>query len=182
MSQFALRVEVSLAGQFCLISDNGASAAFHESSGLLAFYNRQGPPDLFLDLWLLAMGLTPLTDSANYWEDAPSARLLPLGVFQRLLLTLRYPLGVGLESCYHRNWEEEGQWHQEGIHLLRPLPYFAWQMDTFAVLSPDFGVTRLEGVFGNDRIETVLSRTGYLPDGGIPGVTRSAGDSGPVSL
>ncbi|MEK7748176.1 MAG: M23 family metallopeptidase, partial [Nitrospirota bacterium] len=168
-----LRVEVSINGQFRLISDNGASAAFHESFGLLAFYDRQGPPDLFLNLWLLTMGLTPLTDSANYWEDVPSAELLPLGVFQRLLLILRYPLGVGLESCYHRSWEEEGmQWRQEGTHVLRPLPYLIWRMQTTVDLSPDLGVTRLEGVLGGYRIDAVLRAMGSLPDHGIPAVTQ----------
>ena len=168
-----LRVEVSLTGQFRLIDNKKASAAFHETYGLLAFYDRQGPRDSFLDLWLLALGLTPLTEDANQWQDAPSARLLPLCVWQRLLIATRYPLGTGLESRYRRHWDEEARlWRQEGTHLLCPLPTLTWQMQTTVDLSPDLGVTRLEGVFGKNCIEAVLRATGTLPDHGIPAVTQ----------
>ena len=69
-SERTLTVELTLLGQFRLSSDSGASAAFEETNGVLAFYDRQGPADILLDMWILANGLTPLTESAHHWQDS----------------------------------------------------------------------------------------------------------------
>jgi urea transporter/murein DD-endopeptidase MepM/ murein hydrolase activator NlpD len=118
-SLYRLKAHLSLLGQYTLTGANGATAAFVQSPVLLAFYDRAGGADRFLDLWLLALGLTPLSESVSRWRDAPPARLLPAGLGCRLARALRHPLGSSLRSDYRRVWDEAGQvWRQTGEHRL----------------------------------------------------------------
>ena len=94
-----LRVDVSLLGQVRLQASNGASVAFEYQNSTLAFYDRQGKRDALLDVWCLALGLTPLSSGASHWLDSPPARLLPMNGWQRLMLAIIRPLGAGIESC-----------------------------------------------------------------------------------
>ncbi len=112
-----LFVTLSLLGEFRLQSDNGASAAFLETNGILAFYDRQGPSDSFLDMWLLCVGLTPFTNDVTRWTDSPSASLLPFSRVERILYLLLFPLGAGLESSYSRQKaEHKKHWSQNAEH------------------------------------------------------------------
>ncbi|MDX1810373.1 MAG: urea transporter [Gammaproteobacteria bacterium] len=133
--QRKLQVTLSLYGEFRLVSDSGASAAFLESNGMLAFYDRRGPHDHFFDMFLLALGLTPFSASVTNWQDSPSAHLLPATPLQKIILATFYPLGTGLHSQYTRNKDEENaHWQQNGKHSLQ-LGMTKIQLNTAAIIS-----------------------------------------------
>ncbi len=164
-----LRVELSLLGQFRLVSDSGASAAFEESNGVLAFYDRSGHPDTFLDIWLLACGLTPLSESARRWQDSPSSTLLPASPAQRLLVGILFPLGCGLDSRYRRRFSrDDGRWHQEGTHWLR-VGKQVLSATTDCLLDPETGFSAVSCTFGTRRWQARLTDLGLAGDEGIPG-------------
>lgn len=168
-AEIELRVELTLLGQFRLRSDSGASAAFAELNGVLAFYDRQGPRDRLLDLWLLANGLTPLADQAHRWHDAPAASLLPLGPLQRAWLWLWRPLGCGLQTDYRRAWDEAaGIWCQQGEHHLR-VGTLALEAHTESRFDPALGCTQMTLTTDGRRWHAELLDTGLSGDRGIPG-------------
>jgi urea transporter len=163
-----LRVELTLLGQFRLVSDGGASVAFEESPALLAFYDRDRNRDRFLDIWLLALGLTPLSRAARRWHDTLPARVLPLKPWQRGLLGLR-PLGALVESDYERRWEVADQcWCQEGHHRLRLAPGVVVRATTVARLSPFSGCHSIVLDVGTRRWAAELIATGLAGDHGVP--------------
>jgi urea transporter len=163
-----LRVDVSLLGQMRLNSESGASAAFEYQNSTLAFYDRQGNRDALLDLWCLALGLTPLSSSASRWQDSPPARLLPMRVWQRVMLALFRPLGAGLDSRYKREWiEEQGVWQQHGEHRLKAARRVL-MATTLAVLSPASGCVRLSMECCGERRHAELNQLGQVADRGIP--------------
>ena len=163
-----LRVELTLLGQFRLVSDSGASAAFEEINGVLAFYDRQGPKDALLDVWLLANGLTPLSSQAHNWRDAPSASLLPLTPLQRAWRWLWRPLGGGLDSRYRREWDAgRGRWLQHGEHRLRAGITVTAQ--TESVFEPVYGCTHIRLHLPDRQWRATLLDTGQVEDRGIPG-------------
>jgi urea transporter/murein DD-endopeptidase MepM/ murein hydrolase activator NlpD len=173
-------VEVTLFGQLRLTTDKGASAAFEQRSGALGFYDRRGPHDPLLDLWLLSMGLTPLSTLAKSWEDAPPAALLPLRVQDRLWAALIHPLGVGAVSRYERGWSEaKACWIQAGLHELR-LPGVVKQAKTRARIAPDAGCARLELEFDDETTTAELLAIGQVADRGVPAWEQSVGVSDSV--
>ncbi len=151
-----LQVELTLLGQFRLRSDRGASVAFEERDGVIACYDRSGPTDLFLDLWLLTFGITPLTDAAEQWEDAPSIHLFPLTPLQQLLTTLRYPMGGGLKSHYQRQHDSAShRWIQQGNHTLAGTGQ-QQQLTTTGQLCPQHGFAELEAHCGKQKWQATL--------------------------
>jgi urea transporter/murein DD-endopeptidase MepM/ murein hydrolase activator NlpD len=163
-----LHVELTLLGQFRLVSDNGASVAFEESPTLLAFYDRDRNRDAFLDMWLLALGLIPLSRTARRWQDTLPGRVLPLTPVQRLLLGLR-PLGALIESTFERSWDAGNQcWHQEGRHRLQLLSGVMVRATTVALVSPFSGCRSIVLDIGTRRWVAELSATGLIGDNGIP--------------
>ena len=170
-----LRVELTLLGQFRLTTDRGASAAFEETNGVLAFYDRQGPRDALLDLWLLALGLTPLAVEAQQWDDAPSARLLPLDWRQRPWLALWRPLGAGLRSRYRREQDAEDDGYRQTAEHELHLPGIRWRAHTQAHISAQAGgCTELSLQFGERSWSARLLDTGQIADTGIPAWHRPA--------
>jgi murein DD-endopeptidase MepM/ murein hydrolase activator NlpD len=162
-------VDVTMTGIYRLVSDTGAASCFQEKNGVLAFYDRTGPKDTVLDAWLLANGLTPLTERAESWSDAPSARLLPLSGWQRLLCSLRFPMGRGLESDYRRTWVDEDKcWRQTATHRLTifAAPHSA---ATDARFEPDHGCVSFTLESAGKRIQARLVNIGLMEDQGIPG-------------
>jgi hypothetical protein len=158
----SLRVELTLLGQFRLAGRAGASAAFEKTSAVIGFYDRQGRPDPLLDLWLLGVGLTPLSSAAERWRDRPSLRLLPLSGGQRFLAGLLRPLGAGCDSQYSRRWDETAQaWRQEGDHRIRLAPGIEWRARTQAVIEPDSGVRYLRLDCFGKTWEAALENTGW---------------------
>jgi len=167
-SERSVHVEVTLLGQTRLRMENGASAAFEMRNGTLGFYDRRGPADHFLDLWLLALGLTPLSTLATSWDDAPPASLLSLGLWTRLALMAARPLGAGAASRYERAWSaDERSWSQTGIHELE-LAGTRHRSSTTAVLAPDFGCLELSLNDGEKHARAELLAIGQLADRGVP--------------
>lgn len=143
-SQHQLTTQLTLLGQHRLTTQTGASAACEETACVMGFYDRNGSPSRALDVWLLALGLTPLSTSADRWRDRPALRLLPLNAPRRVLAALLRPLGGGCDSSYQRHWDEGTQcWIQEGVHRLALLPGLAWSARTQAWVAPASGVMRV---------------------------------------
>jgi len=168
-TECTFHVDVTLTGVYRFVSHTGAAACFQEANGVLAFYDRTGPKDLVLDAWLLANGLTPLTERAESWQDAPAASLLPLNGLQRLLYASRYPMGTGLRSHYQRRWvEEEKCWQQTATHELTLFgkDYVARTESQF---DPNHGCISFSFEFAGKRIEARLVNVGLMEDQGIPG-------------
>jgi hypothetical protein len=171
-----LRVELTLLGQFRLVSDTGASSAFEETNGVLAFYDRQGPADILLDMWILANGLTPLTESAHHWQDSPSASLLPLDPLQKLLLWLTRPLGCGLHSHYQRHWDNTHRiWKQQAQHQLN-IGTTVWRADTESDIDLEMGCKQILLIFNTRSWHAKLIEAGLAGDQGIPGWNQVALD------
>jgi len=163
-----LTVELTLLGQFRLVSDTSASSAFEENNGVLAFYDRKGPRDLLLDMWVLANGLTPLTEIAHQWRDSPSAKLLPLNMLQKFILGIIRPLGCGLTSQYNRYWnDQDNMWIQAGEHTLHAGP-IRTSAKTEAVIDPEFGCRQISLKLSGKVWRATLTETGLIADHGIP--------------
>jgi len=165
-------VKLTLNGQFRLHSDRGASVAFSETSGMLSFYDREGQHDPFLDMWLLAVGVTPLVEGQGmhtlYWEDSPAMQLFPRKLWQRFILALRHPLGAGLQSHYSRQLSKFGERSQHGEHQLT-LPFFKNQsVTTQAVLSDTYGIRVVSMTDGKTHWHAELQSSGVIADEGIP--------------
>ncbi len=176
-----MRVELTLTGQFRLLSSNGGAVIFEEHPGVLVFFDRNDVPDPPLDLWLLALGLTPLIEHQTTWNDRPSAQLLPMNWRQRLLFELRFPLGSGLDSRYRRHWIDgndgkKGHWQQNGQHRLHLGRGKWWHLRSLAEIDPEDGCTRLEIHFDDHRWEMRLRATGLLSDNGIPAWDKPVAD------
>ncbi|MSP95769.1 MAG: urea transporter [Betaproteobacteria bacterium] len=140
-----LRSELTLLGQPRLSGVEGASAAFEDTSAVLGFYDRQGPVDPLLDMWVLALGLTPYSAAAERWGDHPALRLLPLGPLRRMLAIALRPLGGGCDSAYTRRWDDTMHaWVQRGEHRLRLVTGIEWLATTAAWIEPAGGVRRID--------------------------------------
>jgi hypothetical protein len=137
---------------------------------VLGFYDRQGSRDPLLDLWLLALGLTPLSAAADRWGDRPPMRLLPLGLGRRLLGALLRPLGGYCDSRYQRGWDDAVHaWRQDGEHRIRLMPGIEWRASTSAWIEPGQGVQRLRlDMFGRCwHAELAPETAGMRADDGI---------------
>jgi len=177
-----LLVEVTLMGQFRLVSDSGASSAFEEVNGVLAFYDRQGPADQLLDMLLLSYGLTPLTELAQQWQDSPSVKLLPLQSGEKILLAFRFILGVGLESQYQRQWDSaKNMWVQRSTHTLRIGPR---TLVAEAVIELDraFVSNDMTLSFNGCTWRAQLLNNGLIKDHGIPGWRKQHVDDASSNL
>lgn len=141
----SLRSELTLLGQARLCAENGASAAFESTPAALGFYDRRGGRSALLDVWLLALGLTPYSGAADCWHDRPAMALWPLTRVQRLLLAALYPLGAACHSTYRRQWDAQSQaWLQSGEHCFRLMPGVIWRAQTRAWITAGQGVSRIE--------------------------------------
>lgn len=168
-----LTVELTLLGQFRLLSDSGASAAFEEDNGVLAFYDRKGPKDILLDIWVLANGLTPLTNNARHWRDAPSSKLLPMTVMEKFWINIYRPLGCGLSSNYEREWnQEKNAWIQKATHKLKTGPVNK-TAETVSMIDTSTGCKELILNFDNVSWHAELSETSMSEDEGLPQWTEN---------
>ena len=158
-----LRSELTLLGQSRLVADDGISAAFVETPTVVGYFDRRGTRHALLDMWLLAVGLTPLSIAAERWGDRPSLQLLPLGPLRRLLVMLLKPFGTGCDSRYRRHWDEASHvWRQEGEHYVCIVPGIEWRATTTAWIAPNHGIRRLQlSMFGNCW-EAVLENCGWV--------------------
>lgn len=161
-----LSVEIDLAGELRLVSSSGASAALVQNGLLLSFYDRRGPRDRWFDLWLLALGVTPMEAGSLKWQDSPCAALLQSfeAPWQSWLQPL---LPTGLDSHYQRTPQNQG-WMQQGQHRAnRNWPRS--ELMTRAWIDPQRGVTALEACREPQRLgRLVLAAVGQRSDQGIP--------------
>lgn len=163
-----LSVTLSLLGEFRLRSDSGANIAFQEANGMIAFFDRIGPPDQFLDMWALAMGITPFSDEIDQWNDSPSASLIPLSVLNNLIYKTLFPLGTGLRSIYSRNYNRTDKtWQQQGQHTLQ-LGINKITAETRAKLTPNKGCEFLELKIDDNYWTAELHDIGQVADIGMP--------------
>ncbi len=170
------RVELSLLGEFRLVTEKKARVAFVESDNLLAFYDRHGPSDPLLDAFILAMGLTPYHQPVSgaapiTWSDRPPLRLFPKTRLQKIAALFRYPLGGAIVSDYQRQWDgSTNLWRQKAVHRLHGLPGRSWKISTEAELMTENGCVTFKLHQGRKVwIQAQLVGTGLSCDQGIPG-------------
>jgi hypothetical protein len=144
-----LRVEQDLEGTFRITADSGATAAFLRTEAVFACFDRNEVRDPFLDVWLLALGFTPLSAAARQWTDRPSARLLPGPRWRHAGLALVACHVLGLRSRYRRQIQADGCLRQTGLHhhAMGLLPL----LTTRATISPERGLVKVQGRSRNQR-------------------------------
>lgn len=131
-------------GQPRVYASRECSVAYELSKACLAFYDKQGPRNLLLDLYILSMSVSPLTKLADIWFDEPSVYLWPLSPLQRLLLAIVRPLGLGCKSEYTRTWDEDlKKWVQNAVHRAYVMPGVTWEATTTALIDPFLGFTQV---------------------------------------
>lgn len=162
-----LTVAMDLVGGFRLCSQSGASVRFTEEGGVLFFFERIGGKDSLLDLWLLALGLTPLADVTMEWLDHPSVRLFPLTKSWVALRELLRPLGGGLDSHYSRHGKN-GLWQQHGKHDLSLLLGVKQVIKTEAIINQQRGCTHLFLKSDDGNLVAELEEISTIEDLGIP--------------
>lgn len=161
-------VELTLTGQFRVASNSGASCAFQENEGLLAFYDRTGPEDLLFDIWLLNFGITPLSEGANNWLDKPSSSLLPLNFKQKTILYFTSIFNPEIISAYKRSWNDiGGYWKQESTHILNTKPFLNVCLETCSIICTENGFKKVFGKFENNTYHLDLHSTEQKGDAGI---------------
>jgi len=165
-------VSMDLLGGFRLSSQSGVSVRFAKENGVLFFFERSSGKDILFDLWLLALGLSPLTDLEIEWKDNPSHRLLPLNGIWQCLGAISRPLGGGLNSQYQRH-KKEGLWQQEGQHQLNFLFGIKQKATTRASIHPQHGCVALVLKSEHCALEAELEQISTLEDQGIPKMYRN---------
>jgi len=134
---------------------------------LLAFYDRQGPADIFLDSILLALGLTPLTEGDLSWNDQPSMQLMPSTWQQLLAGRIFLPMGAGVNSHYSRQWDGE-HWLQTGKHQRALLLAQSLLATTTVSIEPHLGCKTISLRNETVSLEATLLEVGQKADAGIP--------------
>jgi urea transporter len=162
-----LSVHQDLEGTFRIRSDRGASASFLRTEAVFACFERNAIRDPFLDVWLLALGFTPLSEAARQWTDRPSVRLLPGSWWRQAGLALASCHVLGLHSRYQRRLQTDGSFCQIGLHrhawgLLPPLR-------TRVRIAPEGGPVQIQGLSRAGRWEaTLLAADLSLGGSGFP--------------
>lgn len=166
---WALAVMVGLYGETELVSNRGGRILANHNNLLFSLYQRGGSADPTLDAFVLAFGLTPLTEQGHSWDDAPAASVLGLGAWDRLRVRLRSPLGGNLASRYERHWDGDlGLWVQRGRHWLAA-PGGAFCAESVGWLSETEGPVGFRlAVPGREGVGAGLVGVGNQGDHGIP--------------
>lgn len=158
-----LTPQLNLAGQFLLVSDSGASCCCEENGAVFACYGREGGADVFLDLWLLAVGCTPSSEHAKQWRDSPPTRLLPSR--WRWLSALLAPYATQINAHYARSFDDAARvWRQTSAFFL--LGKQVMTIETAIVT--DNGLTYLLANSAGQRWEMVLEGAFQTGDTGVP--------------
>jgi urea transporter/murein DD-endopeptidase MepM/ murein hydrolase activator NlpD len=155
--------QLNLAGQFLLVSDSGSLCHCEESNAVFACYGREGGRDVFLDLWMLAVGCTPSSERAKQWQDSPPSRLLPNG--WHCLSMLLAPYATQVTANYQRYFDDAARvWRQSGNFYL--LDKSVMTIETTIVA--DQGLTYLLANSAGQRWEMVLEAGFQIGDTGVP--------------
>lgn len=163
-----LNVTLDLAGQFWIESSSGASVAFTLTDDLLAFFNRRGPEDPFLDAFILTLGLTPFAEGRLNWIDATPKKLLPMSLMDHLASAIVSPLQECAQSNYSRFWDPFLRvWTQTAQHKLG-----RWACAARANFCESRGLVDFELSEGKQSLlKARLLRSGIKEDNGIPAST-----------
>jgi hypothetical protein len=158
-----ITLQLNLAGQFLLVSDSGSLCHCEESNAVFACYGREGGRDVFLDLWMLAVGCTPSSERAKQWQDSPPSRLLPNG--WHCLSMLLAPYATQVTANYQRYFDDAARvWRQSGNFYL--LDKSVMTIETTIVA--DQGLTYLLANSAGQRWEMVLEAGFQIGDTGVP--------------
>lgn len=162
----ALTVTLDLQGQFWIENHStGASVAFSMTDDLIAFFDRRGPKDQFLDAFVLSLGLTPFAEGRITWEDATPKKLLSMTMLDKVSAGIAAPFRECAQSTYHRNWDSHTRlWTQTAEHKLGD-----WDCSARATFCEARGLVDLEVIHENSSIvKARLLRSGVKEDNGIP--------------
>lgn len=174
-----LSIKLDLTGQFYLETEtetktkNGkrtAATAFTVNEDLAAFFDTDGT-DKLITAFVLALGLTPLTEGNLNWIDQVPVRLLPASRPVKMLWSLLHPFSPCVESHYTRHWDGgEMLWKQQGVHRLRFNAGWEECWHTEAQLSELSGIIALSIKDGRNRelLTARLDGWGVKEDNGIP--------------
>lgn len=165
-----LESQLDVYGQFFLTGSSGAKVAFTASDDLVAFYGRSGPKDPLLDTFILALGLTPLTEGGTRWQDLTPIRLLPLPLAFKVARYLFNPFEQLAQSDYERHWDPDlKRWIQQGKHTLSLLfGLLEWTCRSEAHLSESLGILYLEVCINGKVTTAILAGQSIREDNGIP--------------
>lgn len=162
-SQHSLQLAVQLDGRYRIQTGRGAGAFAEDTGSVFACYGRDGGPDRFLDLLLLAAGFTPAAESARAWHDRPPSRLLPTSAWR--LLAALWPFAASLYSNYRRQWDEQRMaWRQTGEHRL----FGGVRLSTEALISPSLGLLSIEARSARQLWRYTLTSAFQQADLGVP--------------
>lgn len=159
---------ITLTGQFRIETSSGASCAFEENDGVLAFYDRAGAKDIFFDIWLLSHGVTPLSEEACCWHDRPAGSLVPLNKLKKIALYMTTLFQPGLKSQYKRSWKDTGGfWVQESTHQLVKPPFINISLKTSSMICPERGFNKISAELDGVLYELNMLLTEQKGDTGV---------------
>ena len=154
-----LQVGLDLAGQFWLEGLNGARVALYQDERVLTCFERNRIEDDLLDLFTLALGVTPLAGEARSWVDSPPSRLLP-GSF--------WSWSACGHSTYQREERSPSCWHQVGCHRHHAGGKVVWK--TYARFNLARGLRELALYEGSElKFRAKVVGVGMCADEGAPG-------------
>jgi murein DD-endopeptidase MepM/ murein hydrolase activator NlpD len=165
-TEWTLHCEVDELGRLMLISSTGGRCLAESTWAVFSCYERSGPADPTLDLWLLACGYTPASFQVDRWQDRfTPARLLPQRV-AKWLSVLVWPWAAFAESNYHRHWDDTAQgWRQQATHRQKTSGI---TVTTSALIVPQLGCTTLTGEVDGSRTTLQATRSFQRADIGVP--------------
>lgn len=191
-----LTVVLDMNGQFSLetSSSGRAKSNFSASEDLIAFFGRDSKASLFLDTFVLAVGLTPLAEGNLKWRDKVPVRLLPIPATIKLLWTVLHPFSPCLDSEYCRTWDsKEMIWIQTANHELQLFSFvdfkgfktanrrswLSYSYRTEARISELSGLLSVESFNnkGQRLLKATLDGFGIREDNGIPEISFEASKS-----
>ena len=165
-----LNVTVDLSGRFCLESNLGAKTCFIEDYQMLSFYERNHIEDDFLDMFVLALSVTPFGQENLKWRDKPSKTFLSRSLVSSInRLRWFWIHSEGLTSDYQRNWDEnQAVWKQTSKHTLGSSKHIL--INTDVLIKPNIACTKLTLNDKNNKWVAELHTYGINDDVGIKGL------------
>jgi len=164
-----LTAETALLGETALVSERGGRVRTVAGDGLWALHSRSGTPDVVLDAFTLAFGLTPCVAHATRWRDAPTAAVLPLPAWLKVAVALSHPWGANLDSRYDRQWDRaRGLWRQHAHHRLGSAQGEICA-ESIGWLSESLGPVGFSlSMRGQTVVDAALAVYGHRGDHGVP--------------
>jgi hypothetical protein len=148
---------------------------------------------LFLDTFVLAVGLTPLAEGNLKWRDKVPVRLLPIPAGHQTALGCAASLQPCLDSEYCRTWDsKEMIWIQTANHELQLFSFvdfsfktanrrswLSYSYRTEARISELSGLLSIESFNnkGQRLLKATLDGFGIREDNGIPEISFEASRS-----